>query len=31
MTEHAYLREIRNSLQLDITVAMLVTCTGRPP
>jgi len=26
MTEHTYLREIRKSLKLDITVAMLVTC-----
>jgi hypothetical protein len=26
MTEHTYLREIRKSLNLDITVAMLVTC-----
>jgi len=31
MTEHTYLREIRKSLKLDITVAMLVTCAGRPP
>jgi len=31
MTEHTYLREIRRSLKLDIKVAMLVTCAGRPP
>jgi len=32
MTEHTYLREIRKSLKLDITVAMLVSCVqeGHP-
>ena len=32
MTEHTYLREIRKSLKLEITVAMLVTCVqeGHP-
>jgi len=32
MTKHTYLREIRKSLKLDITVAMLVTCVqeGHP-
>jgi hypothetical protein len=32
MTEHTYLREIRKSLKLDITVAKLVTCVqeGHP-
>ena len=29
MTEHTYLREIRKSLKLDITVAMLVTCVQK--
>jgi len=31
MTEHTYLWEIRKSLKLDITFAMLLTCAGRPP
>jgi len=26
MTKHTYLREIRNSFKLDVTVAMLVKC-----
>jgi hypothetical protein len=26
VTEHTYVKEIRESLKLDITVAMLVTC-----
>jgi hypothetical protein len=32
MTEHTYLREIRKSFKLDITVAMLVICVqeGHP-